>query len=175
LETDAALVNQARLGDRDAFGRLVERYERGVLAVTSGVIGRHHEARDAAQEAFLYAWRKLGQLRSPDRFAGWLMQIARRCARRAARKAARLPAPVADGQVVEVRDAPPLSDESKRMQTLLARLPAQEQVVVSLRYLDGLKVAQVAEALARPVGTVTKQLSRAHERLRRWLEESGHD
>ena len=57
---------------------------------------------------------------------------------------------------------------------LVDRLPEHEREVVRMRYLDRLDVAAIADALGRPVGTVTKQLSRAHARLRDWINE-GND
>ncbi len=59
----------------------------------------------------------------------------------------------------------------KRLLSAVARLPRHERLVVSMRYFDGCPVAEVALALGRPVGTVTKQLSRAIERLRKRLNE----
>ena len=53
----------------------------------------------------------------------------------------------------------------------IARLPEHERIVTVMRYVDGLSVKEIAEATGRPVGTVTKQLSRAIERLRNWLIE----
>ena len=53
----------------------------------------------------------------------------------------------------------------------IARLPEHERIVTVMRYVDGLSVKEIAELTGRPVGTITKQLSRAIERLRNWLVE----
>ncbi len=75
--TDGDLVRRARRGDERAFGALVERYQRSAYAVAMSVTGRHEDAEDAAQEAFLVALDRLEECRSPERFGGWLMTIVR--------------------------------------------------------------------------------------------------
>lgn len=71
--------------------------------------------------------------------------------------------------VLDRRPSVPAGDEIALL-ALVARLPEQERVVVLLRYLDEMPVGQIARVLALPVGTVTKQLSRARERLRRQIK-----
>jgi RNA polymerase sigma-70 factor (ECF subfamily) len=117
----------------------------------------------------------LSTLRIPARFGVWLLKIARREAVRLARRRSRLPAlsvshPEQD-PVGGNGTASSLSADSEEVLTALGRLPDHERLVVSLRYLEGHSVAKIAQALDRPVGTVTKQLSRAIERLRGSLEE----
>jgi RNA polymerase sigma-70 factor (ECF subfamily) len=73
---------------------------------------------------------------------------------------------------VDCRNNRPLSDESGLLLRLVCRLPQHERVVVALRHFDGHSVHEIADMTRRPVGTVTKQLSRAHQRLRHWLEET---
>lgn len=164
IESDQALVLAARAGNRTAFGTLVRRYERSVRATCWAVLSDHNRAADAAQEAFLAAYRSLASLREPAAFAGWLMTIARNRAIRHARQRRRespLPPNLLAARSTEEMDFDLLS--------AVAALPEQERVVVMLRYFDSHDVAAVAKILGRPVGTVTKQLSRAHDRLRRSL------
>ncbi len=172
MQADAEIVRAVLRGDRGAFAALVARHERAVWATAWRVLRDDHAAADAGQEAFLQAFRRLGELRRPEQFGVWLLRIARRKAIRLARRRARDPILSVD----ESDAGPPrgdadgratrLSADSEELLAAVAGLPEHERLAVALRYLDGLPVAEVAAALGRPVGTVTKQLSRALERLR---------
>jgi RNA polymerase sigma-70 factor (ECF subfamily) len=169
LETDEQLVMKARGGDREAFSVLMVRYERPVLAEAMSVLRSWHDARDVAQDAFFTAYRKLKHLWTPGKFGPWVLQIARRSAWRY-RKRRSYGACEAIPPDLPTRQTDLLnSDLPQDLLVLVTRLPDQERVVVMLRYLDGLQPVNISQVLGRPVGTVTKQLSRAHRRLRKWL------
>ncbi|MCH8828507.1 MAG: sigma-70 family RNA polymerase sigma factor [Planctomycetes bacterium] len=72
------LVRQAQSGDRSAFGELAVQFERTVFAIVLRKLHNRSEAREVTQDVFVQAMRKLSQLREPERFAGWLRQIATR-------------------------------------------------------------------------------------------------
>ncbi len=169
MESDRQLVEAAREGDRPSFAKLVERYERTVRAVALNVLEDRHEASDAAQEAFVIAYRKLRTLRRPSAFGAWLGRIARRQALRLARSRRRAAPLGAAEDVACAGDNGRLREEHEQLLAAVERLPRHERAVVMLRHFDGRSVGQIAEMTGRPVGTVTKQLSRAHERLRRQL------
>src|SRR3954452_25566555 len=76
----AILVRRAQAGDREAFGALVEQFERTVHAICARRLGNPSEALELKQEVFLHVLRRLDQLREPERFAGWLRQVAERMA-----------------------------------------------------------------------------------------------
>ena len=171
IQADADIVRAVLRGDREAFAALVARHERAVWATAWRVLRDDHAAADAGQEAFLQAYLRLGDLRRPERFGVWVLRIARRQAIRLARRKAHETGRSLD----ETGTVPPtgrdgsttrLPADVEELLTAVARLPEHERLVVVLHYLDGRPVAEVAAALGRPVGTVTKQLSRAIERLR---------
>lgn len=174
MQADAEIVRAVLRGDRGAFAALVARHERAVWATAWRVLRDDHAAADAGQEAFLQAFHRLGDLRRPELFGVWLLRIARRESIRLARRRARDPSRSLDEAGTDWphhRDrtdgpATRLAADAEELLSAVARLPEHERVVVVLRYLDGRSVAEVAAALGRPVGTVTKQLSRAIERLR---------
>ena len=64
-----------------------------------------------------------------------------------------------------------LDDAAETILKLVDRLPVSERQIVMMRYFDDLSMGEISEVTGRPVGTVTKQLSRARERLRNWLQE----
>src|SRR4051794_12210945 len=76
----AVLVRQAQNGDREAFGQLIEQFERTVHAICLRRLGNPSEAIELTQEVFLHVMRRIDQLREPERFAGWLRQVAVRMA-----------------------------------------------------------------------------------------------
>ncbi|MGZ3319218.1 MAG: RNA polymerase sigma factor, partial [Isosphaeraceae bacterium] len=85
----AELVQRAQEGDRDAFGRLVEQFQPTVQAIAMRRLGNASEAMELTQEVFLHILRRIHQLREPERFAGWLRQVAVRMAiNRATRRVA---------------------------------------------------------------------------------------
>jgi len=162
------LVDATRAGDSSAFAQLVRRYERAAVITACAVLGDFHAAQDATQEAFVVAYGNLNQLRSAATFGPWLLKIVKR-------QALRLRESSRPEQInVEVMDAP--SGEANAWVTRyrevieeLERLPEHERTVVVLRYVEGNSVQQIADLVGKPVGTVTKQLSRAVRRLREWF------
>jgi RNA polymerase sigma-70 factor (ECF subfamily) len=170
VHSDSQLVECVLSGDVDAFGELVKRYERNVLAVAFTELRDVHAAEDVAQAAFLLAFARLETLRDASRFGAWLVQIARRQAVDALRKCR---APVCVTTAVEraAVDAPgsPQIERSQLLE-LVGRLPEHERILIGLRYFDAHSVSEISEITGRPVGTVTKQLSRAMTRLRALYE-----
>lgn len=164
-------VRRAAAGDRNAFGELVRRYERLVLGIAWNRLRDYQAAQDVAQDAFLIAFRQLTSLKDPAAFGAWVAQIAIRCSNRS-RNDPPVPAP---SSTAVRSDGPPesliISEETDRVLTAIQTLPEHEKSVVFLRYVDGYEVATIAQLTGRPVGTVTKQLSRAVQRLKDLLVE----
>ncbi|MCJ7778445.1 MAG: sigma-70 family RNA polymerase sigma factor [Sedimentisphaerales bacterium] len=169
MQSDAEIVNAVLNGYKEAFAVLVKHYERPVRAIAMNVLGDYHSAADVSQDAFVKAYRELPGLRKPAAFGPWLAKITYRCAldlvrRRPKETFLETEADVAvdspNGQLDEIR------------RTLLAavvKLPKAEKQVVMLRYFSGHSVKDVAQIVGRGIGTVTKQLSRAHKRLQKTL------
>lgn len=161
---DDALVGAVLAGDRNAFETLVQRYERPARAIGLAILHDHHLAADAAQEAFVAAYRAMGQLRDRASFGAWLMSIARHRAMRIARQRRRREGPLPPG--LTAPPAEPPDDDQQQLLSAITALPEHERIVLMLRYFAHHDVAAIAGVLARPVGTVTKQLSRAIARLK---------
>ena len=172
MRTDAELVNAILDGEKQTFAVLVKRYERPVRAVALDVLGDYYLASDVSQEAFIKAYEQIARLRKPEAFGAWLIKIAHRCALDSARQ--KLKEPRLEMKAAELIDNPDgqLDDEKQRLLAAVVKLPRSEKQVVMLRYLDDNNVKDVADIVGRSVGTVTKQLSRAHKRLRKMLERS---
>lgn len=168
MATTDELVRAVLDGDQAAFADLVRRYERAVWATAWKVLRDYHATQDATQDAFVEAYCRLGQLRRADLFGVWLLRIARNEALRHARQRWKSAALVAADNIATPES---LTPDMADLVDAVGRLPDQERLVVALRYLEGLPVADIARHTARPIGTVTKQLSRALERLRSFNRE----
>ena len=159
MQSDAELVGTVLAGDREAFAALVHRYRQPACAAAAQILKDRHAAQDAAQEAFVAAYRKLGTLRRASAFGPWVVKMARRQAIDMARQR-RATVPIAIHH-----------ETSQRLLSAVMSLPRQERVAVMLRYFDGCTGGAIAEITGRSEGTVRKQLSRARERLRKRLKE----
>src|SRR5579863_3905134 len=93
---DARLVELGRGGNREAFGALVARYQSPLCAMAYSACGNIAQSEDLAQEAFIIAWRKLGDLQEPGKFKSWLYGIARNLILTAFRQQSRNPLAAAE-------------------------------------------------------------------------------
>jgi RNA polymerase sigma-70 factor, ECF subfamily len=170
MPSTAELVKAAQAGGNSAFAELVRRYERAAIITAHSVLGDFHAAQDAAQEAFIIAYQRLSRLRDAASFGPWLLKIAQR---RAARlKSSRKTNPISiDCVDLAATQNPDWMQPYTEVVRQLARLPEHERIVSVMRYVDGRSVQEIADMTGRHVGTITKQLSRAIERLRNWLVE----
>ncbi|MGB2865692.1 MAG: sigma-70 family RNA polymerase sigma factor [Sedimentisphaerales bacterium] len=166
------MVNAVVDGDKQAFAVLVKRYERPVRAVALDVLGDYHSAADVSQEAFVKAYEQIDGLRKPEAFGPWLMKIARRCALDSLRRKPK--ETQLEPKIAAATESPNgrFDEDKQRLLAAVVKLPKAEKQVVMLRYFDELGVNEVSTVLGRSVGTVTKQLSRAHKHLRKIIERS---
>ncbi|OHB78054.1 MAG: hypothetical protein A2W31_16630 [Planctomycetes bacterium RBG_16_64_10] len=149
---------------------MVRRYERAAMIVAVPIVKDYHTAEDVIQDSFMIAYRSVNALRDGSRFGPWMLRITRREAMRQARKR-RVTLSIhvtVDPAVPEDTIRPP--DRYEQLIRLINRLPAHERLVVTLHHLDGHPTGAIATITGRPVGTVTKQLSRGIRRLRQWLQ-----
>ena len=173
MESDSELVTLVLNGDRQAFGRLFQRHERSVLAVTLSVLGNYHAAQDAAQEAFVVAYRRIGALRRGASFGPWVRKIARREAIRLGRTMRPRPeAAEAPVQAHSPSDDGQIDESHRRLLDAVMRLPRHEREALVLHYFEGHAVKTISEMTGRPLGTITMQLSRARSRLQKRLKET---
>ena len=172
----AALVVRAQEGDRDAFGALVEQFQGTVYAVCLGRLGNPSEALELTQEVFLHVLRRIGQLREPERFAGWLRQVAVRMAiNRATRRVApsSVETEILEG-ACEHRDDPLdeliSRERAARLWEALGRLKPLDRETLVAFYIQGQSLLEMAERLETPVGTIKRRLHIARKRLKAELQ-----
>ncbi len=161
------LVGRAQAGDLGAFDGLVARYQDAVFGTALALLGNRADAEDAAQEAFVQAWRDLSALREPEAFAGWLRRIATNRCRDVLRRS---PRRWGVGERTVAR-ADPIVEASRRalrdrVLQAVQSLSEPNRLAVTLFYIDGYSVQEVADFLEAPVGTVKRRLHDSRRRLR---------
>ncbi len=168
---DELLAVRCLLGEPAAFDALVARWHEPLRLYLGRLIGDEDAAADTLQDCWLRVLRALPGLRDPARLRPWLFGIARRAAMdRFRRRHADAIDELADVSEVAAPDAPDDDPELlARMHEALGRLPIMERDVLVLFYLQELSLAQLADVLQVPTGTVKSRLHRARRLLRRAL------
>jgi RNA polymerase sigma factor (sigma-70 family) len=175
---EAELIARARRGDHDAYGALVAAHGEIVFRTAVLVLGDAAEAEDAAQEAFVRAYRALDRFRDGEPLRPWLLRITGNAARNRRRSAGRrlgLQLRAEAATPPDIHEPSPeasvLAAESRA--TLLAAveaLPRDDRTVIAARYFLDLSEAEIAALVAIPRGTVKSRLSRARAKLANALE-----
>lgn len=174
--TDRSIVDRARHGDLDAFEQLVRTRMDAVYRLSYAILGDEADARDAAQETFVAAWRQLPKLRDVDRFDAWFQRVAVNAARmtlraRGRRRVREIPA-VEVTAFVETVAAP---SDADRLEAALRRLSIEQREILALHHLDGRPLTELAEILDVPVGTVKSRLHTARVALQLALDDPEAD
>ncbi|MFL5736063.1 MAG: RNA polymerase sigma factor [Actinomycetota bacterium] len=169
---DEALARRAADGSDDAFAELVRRHERRVYSIALRMTGREEDARDAAQDAFVSAYRKLSSFRGDSAFTTWLHRVTVNATYDLLRKRSRAPEPVADVPepfTSTVDDPAARVAQALEVRAALALLPEDYRAVLVLRDMEDLPIDEVAAVLDLPVGTVKSRCHRARAALGRIL------
>ena len=177
-DDDQIVVGRVLAGDRDAFRVLVEREGPAVVRACYRVLADLHEAEDAAQEAFVTAFRSLGSWRGDGPFGAWLTRIAVRTAIRRSQRRRNVTwlDPANPSHVSSLVGGPDPAVTSLRaeresdVREALAKLDEPYREVVALRYFGDLSLGEIADQTGRPLGTVKTHLHRGLLRLRANLE-----
>lgn len=174
--TDRSIVDRACHGDLDAFEEIVRTRMDAVYRLSYAILGNEADARDAAQETFVAAWRQLSSLRDTDRFDAWFQRVAVNAARmtlraRGRRRVREIPAT----QVAALAETAIAPADPDLLDAALRRLPLEQREILALHHLDGRSVAELAEILAIPVGTVKSRLHTARQALQRALADQEPD
>jgi RNA polymerase sigma factor (sigma-70 family) len=177
-EDEAELFARAQRGNINAFEEIVQRYQQLAFRTAYVITGSAADAEDAAQEAFVKAYRALGSFRAGAEPRPWLLRIVANEARNRVRSAGRrhqLELRVAMG--FRPGDAAPspeaaavASEEREKLLALVNALADDDRLVIASRYFLDLSGQETAAALDIPEGTVKSRLSRALGRLRSVLE-----
>jgi RNA polymerase sigma-70 factor (ECF subfamily) len=170
-----ARVRAAQQGDRAAFGELIEQFERAVFGTALKRLRDRGEAQELTQEVFVQALRKIGQLREPECFGGWLRSITNRLAIN--RQVRRGPVFSAECETLEAisQDETPLAqvlaaERRRQVRAGLRRLRSLDRQTLVAFYVKGRSLVEMSSEFRSPVGTIKRRLHVARKRLARELE-----
>ncbi|MEN6357133.1 MAG: sigma-70 family RNA polymerase sigma factor [Armatimonadota bacterium] len=171
---DSFLVNAVLLGDKDGYGKLVDKYKKMVYGIAWSNLGDVDLSEDAAQETFVKAYTYLGTLREPGKFAGWLARIARNVCGSLGRGIKRENAFHNRLAVLESAEAGPQEEDreslSQQLWDSFAKLPVIHREALTLFYVEGKSIAEASSALGIAEQTMRTRLHRARTALRTQLE-----
>jgi RNA polymerase sigma-70 factor (ECF subfamily) len=183
---EVELIQAARKGDLNAFNRLILAYQDMVYSQAYRVLGDPQAADDAAQVAFISAYKKLRKFRGGS-FRAWLLRIVTNACYDELRRQKRRPTtslePLDDsGEEIEsprwLADSSELPEDSilrtelgQAIQRCLERLPLDFRTVVILVDVQGMDYLEAASVIEKPLGTVKSRLARARQRMRLCLQE----
>jgi len=170
-EPIVVLVQRARLGDQAAFTKLVRRFQAMAYGYAYSILGDLPLAEDAAQGAFVEAYRKLDDLREPAAFPGWFRRIVFKHCDRLTRSRRFTTVPLdAVGDLAAERAGPHEIVEQRERDRLVRQavraLPEGQRFATTLYYIGGYSQREVAAFLGVPVSTIKNRLYAARKRLK---------
>ena len=168
MDDDEIAIEKCRNGEREAFRHLVEKYQRQAVSHATAILGSREDALDAAQEAFIDAFKALKQFDSSRPFYPWFYVLLRnRCFKLAAR---RRETESIDETVIVAPNSTAQSERILALENALRALDMEDREIVTLKYFDGLSYNELAERLQIPKGTVMSRLFHARKKLQAKLE-----
>jgi RNA polymerase sigma-70 factor (ECF subfamily) len=178
--TDATLVQQVLSGKRECYRPLVEKYQKKIYILACSILGNAAESQDIAQEAFLVAYNRLGELKDKNKFGSWLYGITRNLCYSARRKQLIAPEsledlPTAEYEYSNVVSMHPAREEdgTDLLNTLLTRLdqlPEKYSTLLRLKYLQDYSYQEISEMLDMPVDLVRSRLFEGRRILREGVQ-----
>jgi RNA polymerase sigma-70 factor (ECF subfamily) len=180
--TDEQLVELAVTDNPDAFGVIVSRWERKIFALCYGMLSREDEAKDAAQETFIAAYRNLKNFRGDAKVSSWLHRIAvNQCLTTKRRAKTRSESFLDDEENAEDRvfvaptnlQPSKTTEQSERLQIIrqaVFSLPIDLRQIIVMKEFDEMTFQQISETLDMPLSTVKSRLYTALKQLRMKLE-----
>jgi len=179
-EIDRQLVARAQRGDKQAFERLVEKYQRKLARLLSRFIRDPAEVEDVTQEAFIKAYRALPAFRGDSAFYTWLYRIGINTAKnylmamgRRAPTSTEVEADEAEGfeegeqlRDINTPESVLLSNEiAETVNSTIEGLPEELRRAIQMREIEGLSYEDIAQAMNCPIGTVRSRIFRAREAI----------
>jgi RNA polymerase sigma factor (sigma-70 family) len=170
VEELADEVRRAGAGDLEAYGRIVRSFQDMAVGYAYSLIGDFHLAEDAAQNAFVAAFRDLPQLRRPEAFPGWFRRVVLKHADRL-RRSRRATVPLEAATLAGAGEHDPVHVVERREMhdralAAVQELPQPEREVTALHFIDGYSSAQIGRFLEVPASTVRGRLQSAKQHLR---------
>ena len=178
-QVDQLLVERVQKGDKQAFDLLINKYQHRIISLVARYVNDQAEALDVAQEAFIKAYRAIGNFRGDSAFYTWLYRIAINTAKNWLVAAKRRP-PASDIDAVDaeqydmdsrLKDRGTPENELLREEIrttvygTIAKLPEDLRTAIVLREMEGMSYEEIATTMECPIGTVRSRIFRAREAI----------
>ena len=167
-ESETILVQAASNGDCDSFGRLCERYYSAIVAIAYSHLCDRNLAEDAAQEAFLVAFRDISRLKNASHFGRWLAKISRNIASDMAKARRR-------DKLIPIEDCDFVSNDKDEkdnvdvVRRIISEMPVKIREVIYLRYYEKMSYRQISNMLGISEEAVNGRLRRAKKTIAKKL------
>ena len=180
--TDEQLVELAISDEREAFGEIVKRWERKIFALCFGMLHAEEDARDAAQETFISAYKNLPNFRGEAKVSSWLHRIAvNQCLTKQRRAKVRGESSleeeilVDEGSFTAPKALSPsrTTEQNERLRLVrqaVSSLPSELKQVIVMKEFEDMTFQQISETLNLPLSTVKSRVYTALKQLRLKLE-----
>lgn len=180
-EQDVALVRRVKMGDKDAFCELVQKYKQQIYFVAYRMTNNHADADDLSQEAFIKAYKSIGNFREKSSFSTWLYRIIMNTTINHLKKMGRKQVftldeniSIEDTSLAVGRTGNPekIAEEHELHEEItkaIGSLPLKQKAVVELAILEGLPHREIAQILGCPEKTVSWRLFQARNKLKEKL------
>lgn len=184
MQEERDLVEKARLGDRQAFRSLVERYQRRVFGLAYDLTGNMHDAEDLSQEVFVRMYRFLPRFRGDSKLSTWLYRITvNTCISRFGSRKASMERNHESLDILRAGNRPAAHEDcaedmekkaensqlQSKIREALGVLSGREKAVFAMRHFHGIRFAEIGEAMNMAVGTVKTLNHRALKKVRKRL------
>lgn len=186
-ELELQIIKKVQRGDADAFGELVTKHQKFVYNLALKMLGSPEDAEDAAQEAFIKAYRSIGSFRGESKFSVWLYKLTNNVCldmlRKRRENTVSLSAADEDGgdteiEIADERYSPDEVYEKKEMHEAIQKgldaLGEEFRSVLVLREVSGMSYDEIAKALGLDPGTVKSRIFRARKKLCAILTDDGN-
>lgn len=169
----------AQQGNREAFEKLIDLYDRRLLYFVRRILGDNDGALDVLQSVWLTVHRKLRRLATPEAFRVWLYRIAHDQAVTELRRKSKRPVLLDEVETWHAKDEPAVDDaefdNAELVHVGLQGLTVDHRRVLTLKFLEDMTIEEIAEVVGCNVGTVKSRLHYAKAALRSRIEELTHD
>ena len=187
IDSDSQLIHKAKSGNKHAFGILVKKYQEKILYLAYDLTGSYEEAKDIAQEAFLKAFRKLGQFEERSKFSTWMHRITYNLAIDYHRRKQRNPHQSIDEDPSSIQSTPALIEENAinslekaleveevkaQLEAAIQKLSPNQRTATVLRYFHQKSSKEIAEIMNCAESTVRIHIFRALSNLKILLSRS---
>jgi RNA polymerase sigma-70 factor (ECF subfamily) len=179
FDVDQEIVAQSRDGDREAFAKLVQKYQSRVLTLAARILDNRSEAEDVAQDIFVKVFQSLHEFRGASRFSTWLYRITVNHCLNYIRRRTRQQQTLVTAEPEDWRRESPTSNPHRMLeqkerwalvQAKLQMLSPEYRAILLLRDFEGLSYEEIADVLQLEGGTVKSRLHRARMELKALLE-----